>query len=116
MSVRNVAFRIAGHAVVNNGHGKVFEVKSVPCGGTIFGLTQGIEDFGGEVVELEYLRVRDMTDETLSNILREALLADKIVIAIGMNDSRCETTRRVEAYLTHQFCAGGGRAITVRYN
>lgn len=115
MSVRNVAFRIAGHAVVNNGHGKVFEVKSVPCVGTILGLTQGIEDFGGEVVELEYLRVRDMTDVALSDMLHNALMADKVVIAVGLNDSRCETTRRIETYLTHQFCANGGRAIAVRY-
>ena len=111
----NVAFRIAGQAVVNKGHGKVFEILSRPAMGTIYGLTQGVEDFGGEVVELEYLRVRDMTDDALSTMLRNALLEDKVVIAVGLNDSRCETTRRIETYLTHQFCAGGGRAVAVRY-
>lgn len=112
----NVAFRIAGQTVVNKGHGKVFEIKSLPGVGTIYGLTQGVEDFGGEIIELEYLRVRDMTDDALSTLLRNALLEDKVVIAVGLNDSRCETTRRVETYLTHQFCANGGRAIAVRYN
>lgn len=116
MSVHNITFRIAGQAVARDGHGKIFEIKSVPGVGTIHGLTQGIEDFGGEVVELEYLRVRDMTDERLSDLLYDALYEDKVVIAVGMNDSRCETTRRVEAYLNHQFCANGGRAVAVRYN
>lgn len=115
MSARNVTFRIAGQAVVKSGHGKVFEIKSTPGVGTIYGLTQGVEDFGCEVVELEYLRVRDMSDVALSNLLRNALLDDKVVIAVGLNDSRCETTRRIETYLQHQFCADGGRAIAVRY-
>lgn len=116
MTTRIVAFRIAGRAVVKNGHGKIFEVKSVPCVGTIYGLTQGIEEFGGEVFELEYCRVRNMTDVDLSNALKNALIDDKVVIAIGLNDSRCETTRRIETYLNHGFCAQGGRAIAVRYN
>lgn len=116
MSVHSITFRIAGQAVVRSGRGKVFEIKSVPAVGTIYGLTQGVEDFGGEVVELEYLRVRDMSDEALSNLLRDALFEDKVVIAVGLQDSRCETTRRIEAYLNHQFCAGGGRAVAVRYN
>ena len=111
-----VTFRIAGQAVVKSGHGKVFEIKSTPGVGTIYGLTQGVEDFGGEVIELEHLRVRDMSDIKLSNLLRDALLDDKVVIAVGLNDSRCETTRRIETYLNHEFCAKGGRAIAVRYN
>ena len=116
MAAHSITFRIAGQAVVRSGQGKVFEIKSVPGVGTIHGLTQGVEDFGGEVIELEYLRVRDMSDDTLSKMLRDALFEDKVVIAVGLNDSRCETTRRIEAYLNHQFCAGGGRAIAVRYN
>lgn len=115
MTTRIASFRIAGQAVVKSGHGKVFEIKSVPGMGTIYGLTQGIEDFGADVMELEYLRVRDMTDDTLGGLLSDALIEDKVVIAIGLNDSRCETTRRIEAYLNHHFCANGGRAIAVRY-
>ncbi len=116
MSVHNITFRIAGQAVVRSGQGKVFEIKTIPGVGTIYGLTQGIEDFGGEVVELECLRVAALTDADLSDMLRDALIEDKVVIVSGLNDSRCETTRRIETYLTHQFCAGGGRAIAVRYN
>lgn len=116
MSTQLVTFRIAGQAIARNGHGKVFEIKTVPAIGTIYGLTQGIQDFGADTVELEYLRVRDMTDDALSNLLRDALIDDKVVIAVGLHDSRCETTRRIETYLNHQFCANGGRAVAVRYN